>query len=301
MSKKVQFALFSPQAGQSWHQLEDRAHRCEKLGFHSIWLVDHMWTRGMPELDHHECMALMAGLSAKTEKIRIGTMVICNSYRNPALLAKSLATIDHISNGRLEIGYGAGWMDEEYKAYGYQFPSMGTRLKMFEEGLHIIKAMFTEKRATYKGRHYAIEEALCNPKPVQQPHPPITIGGMRRQGDVEAGRPVRRPLELSGRLRKLRAQVQRAQAALQGRRARPQHHRHLGAVAGLHRPDRRGSGEEVADGADAQAVRHDRNQGHAEATDRGTRESAWRWESRRSCFSSATSRRRRRSSCSRRK
>ena len=79
-------------------------------------------------------------------------MVICNSYRNPALLAKSLSTIDHISNGRLEIGYGAGWMDEEYKAYGYQFPSMGTRLKMFEEGLHIMKAMFTEKRATFKGR-----------------------------------------------------------------------------------------------------------------------------------------------------
>ena len=96
MSKKVQFALFSPQAGQSWHQLEERAHRAEKLGFHSMWLVDHMWTRGMPDLDHHECMSLMAGLSAKTDKLRIGTMVICNSYRNPALLAKSLATIDHI-------------------------------------------------------------------------------------------------------------------------------------------------------------------------------------------------------------
>jgi F420-dependent oxidoreductase-like protein len=178
MSKKIQFALFSPQAGQSWHQLEERAHRCEKLGFHSMWLVDHMWTRGMPDLDHHECMALMAGLSAKTDKLRIGTMVICNSYRNPALLAKSLATIDHISNGRLEIGYGAGWMDEEYKAYGYEFPSMGTRLKMFEEGLHIMKAMFTEKRATFEGRHYKINEAICNPKPVQKPHPPITIGGM---------------------------------------------------------------------------------------------------------------------------
>jgi alkanesulfonate monooxygenase SsuD/methylene tetrahydromethanopterin reductase-like flavin-dependent oxidoreductase (luciferase family) len=122
-------------------------------------------------------MSLMAGLSAKTDKLRIGTMVICNSYRNPALLAKSLATIDHISNGRLEIGYGAGWMDEEYKAYGYEFPSMGTRLKMFEEGLHIMKAMFTEKRATFEGRHYKIQEAACNPKPVQKPHPPITIGG----------------------------------------------------------------------------------------------------------------------------
>ncbi|HUO03892.1 MAG TPA: TIGR03560 family F420-dependent LLM class oxidoreductase [Candidatus Binataceae bacterium] len=177
MSKKVNFAVFSPQAGLSWIALLDRAHRCESLGYHSIWLVDHMWTRGMPDLEHHECVALMAGLAARTEKIRIGTLVMCNSYRNPALLAKSLVTIDHISNGRLEIGYGAGWMGEEYKAYGYEFPEMKTRLKAFEEGLHIIKAMFTEKRATFKGRHYSVEAAPLSPKPVQQPHPPITIGG----------------------------------------------------------------------------------------------------------------------------
>ena len=177
MSEKVQFALFSPQAGQSWHQLEERAHRCEKLGYHSIWLVDHMWSPGMPDLDHHECLTLMAGLAAKTEKIRIGTLVMCNSYRNPALLAKALCTIDHISNGRLEVGYGAGWMAEEYKGYGYEFPSMSTRLKMFEEGLHIMKLMFTEKKPSFTGRHYSINEATCNPKPVQQPHPPITIGG----------------------------------------------------------------------------------------------------------------------------
>jgi F420-dependent oxidoreductase-like protein len=177
MSEKVQFALFSPQAGQSWHQMEERAHRCEKLGYHSIWLVDHMWSPGMPDLDHHECLTLMSGLAAKTEKIRIGTLVMCNSYRNPALLAKALCTVDHISNGRLEIGYGAGWMAEEYKGYGYEFPPMPVRLKMFEEGLHIMKLMFTEKKATFKGRHYTVDEAACNPKPVQTPHPPITIGG----------------------------------------------------------------------------------------------------------------------------
>src|ERR1700747_3002728 len=107
MSKKVEFALFSPQAAQSWHQLEERAHRCEKLGYHSIWLVDHLWTRRAPHLYQHQGPSLMAGLSAKTEKIRIGTLVMCNSYRNPALLAKTLSTIDHISNGRLEIGSGA--------------------------------------------------------------------------------------------------------------------------------------------------------------------------------------------------
>ncbi len=177
MSKKAQFALFSPQAGLNWNQLCDRALLCERLGYHSIWLVDHMWTRGMPDLDHVECLTSMAGLAAKTSTIRIGTLVICNSYRNPALLAKSLTTIDQISNGRLEVGVGAGWMNEEYKAYGYEFPSMGARLKQFEEGVHIMKLLFTEKRATFKGRHYSIEDAINNPKPVQKPHPPITIGG----------------------------------------------------------------------------------------------------------------------------
>jgi F420-dependent oxidoreductase-like protein len=177
MSKKVNFALFSPQAGLTFAALADRALQIERLGFHSIWLVDHMWTRGMPDLDHIECLTAMAGLAAKTSRLRIGTLVICNSYRNPALLAKSLCTIDHISNGRLEVGIGAGWMDEEYRAYGYEFPEMKVRLKQLEEGLHILRLMFTEKRATFKGRHYSVTEALNNPKPVQKPHPPITIGG----------------------------------------------------------------------------------------------------------------------------
>jgi F420-dependent oxidoreductase-like protein len=177
MANKVDFAIFSPQAGLSWTALLERAKLVEKLGYHSLWLVDHMWTRGMPDLDHHECTTLMSALAAQTAKLRIGTLVICNSYRNPALLAKSLTTIDHVSNGRLEIGVGAGWMDEEYRAYGYTFPSMGTRLKQLEEGLQVLKALFTEKRANFKGKYYAIAEAPLNPKPVQKPHPPILIGG----------------------------------------------------------------------------------------------------------------------------
>ncbi len=177
MSRKVQFALFSPQAGQSYQALVQRAQLVERLGFHSMWLVDHMWTRGMPELDHHECLALMSALSAETDKLRIGSLVLCNSYRNPALLAKSLCTIDHVSNGRLEVGLGAGWMDEEYRAYGYEFPSMKVRLQQLDESLQILKLLFTEKKASFKGRHYVIADALNNPKPVQKPHPPLTVGG----------------------------------------------------------------------------------------------------------------------------
>ncbi len=174
---KVEFALFSPQAGQSTKALFDRANLCEKLGYHSIWLVDHFWTRGMPDLDHVEALTMMAALAARTEKIRIGTLVLCNSYRNPALLAKSLTTIDHISNGRLEVGIGAGWMDEEYRAYGYEFPETPVRLKQLQEGLEILKAMLgPDKKPSFKGKYYSIEGAANNPKPIQKPVP-ITIGG----------------------------------------------------------------------------------------------------------------------------
>jgi alkanesulfonate monooxygenase SsuD/methylene tetrahydromethanopterin reductase-like flavin-dependent oxidoreductase (luciferase family) len=103
--------------------------------------------------------------------------VICNSFRNPALLAKSLTTIDNISSGRLEIGLGAGWMDEEYRAYGYEFPAIGTRLRQLDEGVQILKAMFTAEKASFKGRYYNVADAFNNPQPVQKPHPPITIGG----------------------------------------------------------------------------------------------------------------------------
>ena len=175
---KVEFALFSPQAGQTTKALFDRATLCEKLGYHSIWLVDHFWTRGMPDLDHVEALTMMAGLAARTEKIRIGTLVLCNSFRNPALLAKSLTTIDHISNGRLEIGIGAGWMDEEYRAYGYPFPETPVRLKQLQEGLEILTAMLgPEKKPSFKGKFYSIDGAANNPKPVQKPRPPITVGG----------------------------------------------------------------------------------------------------------------------------
>ena len=98
-----------------------------------------------------------------TEKLRIGALVLCNSFRNPALLTKSLTTIDHISNGRLEIGLGAGWMEEEYRGYGYEFPSTGTRLRQLEEGLQIMKLLFTEKRANFDGRYYKLMRRSIRP------------------------------------------------------------------------------------------------------------------------------------------
>ncbi|MGA8570574.1 MAG: TIGR03560 family F420-dependent LLM class oxidoreductase [Candidatus Binataceae bacterium] len=177
MSGKVEFAFWSPQAGATVKTLLDRAEMAERLGYHSFWLVDHFWTLGMPDVDLLEAVTMMSAIAARTQRVRIGTLVLCNSFRNPALLAKSLTTIDHISNGRLEVGLGAGWMEQEYRANGYEFPSVGTRLRQLEEGLQILKAMFTENRATFKGRYYTVTDAPNNPKPVQKPHPPIMIGG----------------------------------------------------------------------------------------------------------------------------
>jgi F420-dependent oxidoreductase-like protein len=176
-AKKIEFGLFSPQAGLSYHALLSRASMLEKLGYHSIWLVDHMWPRGLPDVDLLECLTLLSALAARTDKLRLGVLVLCQSFRNPALLAKSLATIDHISNGRLEVGVGAGWMEEEYRAYGYEFPPIAARLKQLEETLQILKAMFTERRASLEGTFYRVSDAPNTPKPLQTPHPPITIGG----------------------------------------------------------------------------------------------------------------------------
>src|ERR1700721_664745 len=160
MSAKAEFGVFSPQAGMSFKALLDRANHIERLGYHSLWLVDHFWQRGAPDVDHHECLALLSGLAAATEKIRIGALVLCNSFRNPALLTKSLTTIDHISNGRLEIGMRAGWMDEEYRAYGYEFPEAPVRLRQLQDGLEILTAMLgPEKKPSFTGKYYSIAEA----------------------------------------------------------------------------------------------------------------------------------------------
>ncbi len=177
MSRRVEFGVWLPQVGLEPAALIERASLADKLGYHSFWIADHLWTPDLPDIGFSECLALLSAIAARTERIRVGTLVICNSFRNPALLAKSLTTIDRISNGRLEAGLGAGWAEEEYRAYGYEFPSIAVRLKQLEEGLQILKLMFTEDRANFRGRHYTVANAVNSPKPVQKPHPPITLGG----------------------------------------------------------------------------------------------------------------------------
>ena len=119
----------------------------------------------------------MSALSQTTSKVRLGQMCTCNSYRNPAYLTKVASNIDVMSNGRLEYAIGAGWYDHEYKAYGYEYPSAGVRLKMLEESLIIYKLMTTEESPTFKGTYYQIDGAINQPKPIQKPYPPLWVCG----------------------------------------------------------------------------------------------------------------------------
>jgi alkanesulfonate monooxygenase SsuD/methylene tetrahydromethanopterin reductase-like flavin-dependent oxidoreductase (luciferase family) len=124
-----------------------------------------------------ECWTTLSALSRTTKKIRLGTMVTCNSFRNPALLAKMASNLDNLSNGRLEFGIGAGIQKEELRAYGFKFHSLKTRIEILNEALEVIKKLWTEDKVSYRGKHYSIIGAHCEPKPVQNPHPPIVIGG----------------------------------------------------------------------------------------------------------------------------
>lgn len=175
-TRPATFSLFLPQAGFSWEMLRDRAQGLEARGFDGLWLVDHFWANGMPDLDFLEGWTTLAALAGATSTLRLGLLVTCISYRNPALLAKMVATVDRISNGRVELGMGAGWMDSEYAAYGYEFPPIGTRLAQLSEGLEILTSMLRGGRSNFTGKHFRVADAPCEPRPVQSPLP-ITIGG----------------------------------------------------------------------------------------------------------------------------
>ncbi|MEO6030135.1 MAG: TIGR03560 family F420-dependent LLM class oxidoreductase [Candidatus Binatia bacterium] len=173
----VACGVFLPQVGLDFAALTERAQAAEQAGFHSLWLADHMWARGMPDLDYLESWTALTALAMRTTRLRLGALVLCNSYRNPALVAKMASSFDCIAGGRLELGIGAGWMDEEYRGYGYHFPSTRVRIEQLEEGLEVMTRLFREPRSTFQGKYYALDDAPNNPKSPQSPGPPITIGG----------------------------------------------------------------------------------------------------------------------------
>jgi F420-dependent oxidoreductase-like protein len=143
-----------------------------------VWLNDHLYPpKSPPEQSMMEAWSLFGGLAAVTERVRFGTMVTSNTFRHPAVMAKQAVTLDHMSNGRLEIGIGAGWHEAEHRAYGIELPPLSERFDRLEETLLILDGLFTREVFTFEGRYRRLDEARFEPKPVQKPRPPFVIGG----------------------------------------------------------------------------------------------------------------------------
>jgi len=161
-----------PELARQWQQIEN-------MGFDTAWVVDHFMAGDNELTPYYEAWSLIAALGALTSRIRFGILVSGNTYRNPGLLAKEAVTIDHATNGRLELGIGAGWMEREHVAYSYDFPDVGPRVSMFEEALQVIDSLMTQERTNFNGKYYQFVDAPFEPKPLQQPRIPIVVGGSK--------------------------------------------------------------------------------------------------------------------------
>jgi F420-dependent oxidoreductase-like protein len=154
------------------------AQAADKGRWDSIWVYDHFHTIPTPQLEAtFECWTITSTLVRDTKRVRVGQMVGCNGYRNPALYAKIASSVDVASHGRLNAGIGAGWYEQEWRAYGYGFPELKERMAMLKEAAEIIHRMWTEDYPTFKGKYYSIDRPINEPKGVQKPHPPLWIGG----------------------------------------------------------------------------------------------------------------------------
>ena len=189
----MRFGMFVPQGwrfdlvgidpAQHWGTMLGLAKRLDAFeDWESLWVYDHFHTVPVPSQEAtHEAWTLMAAYAAATSRVRLGQMCTCMSYRNPAYLAKVAATIDVISGGRVEMGIGGGWYEHEWRAYGYGFPSAGERLGRLRDGVEIFRQMWTKGEATHAGKHYTVDGAICQPRPLQ---------GTSLPGSAENGIPM---------------------------------------------------------------------------------------------------------------
>jgi F420-dependent oxidoreductase-like protein len=162
----------------AWARTVAVARQAETLGFESVWVFDHFQTEPEPtdELTF-ESFTTLAALAASTERVRLGQIVICTAFRNPALTAKMIGTLDVISGGRMELGIGAGWKEDEWRAYGYGFPDTKTRLATLADHLEVITRMLAPGHATFEGTHASVTDAINVPRGLQEPRVPIMVGG----------------------------------------------------------------------------------------------------------------------------
>jgi F420-dependent oxidoreductase-like protein len=175
--------MIEGQEGVTWEQWCALADACERHGVDTLFRSDHYISQADESANvAHDAWTTLAGLAARTTTLRLGTLVSPATFRLPGLLANAVATVDHISGGRVELGLGAGWMEREHRAYGFPFPETSTRLAMFAEQLELIHRLWSEDRVDFRGAHYTFEDAPAQPKPVQQPHPPLLVGGSGTRG-----------------------------------------------------------------------------------------------------------------------
>lgn len=182
VSAPLRFGVQVLQGGGSWAQVEAAVLEAERLGFDSAWVFDH-FAPIVGDFDGPtlEGWTLLSALATRTSRIRLGVLVSGNTYRNPALLAKMAATVDQVSGGRVMLGLGAGWFEREHRAYGFRFGTARERAERLAEALQVIKKLWLEERPSFEGKYYRLSRAPFAPKPIQQPHPPIVIGGQGRK------------------------------------------------------------------------------------------------------------------------
>jgi F420-dependent oxidoreductase-like protein len=210
--------MLEGQEGVTWQQWLAIARTCERLGFEALVTSDHyLSVVATPEPGSHDAWTLLGALAASTERLRLGAMVSPVTFRLPAVLAKAATTVDRVSNGRVELGMGAGWWAEEHRAHGIPFPADAVRLEMLAEQLEIVHGLWSNDVFSFRGRHYEIEGCRFLPPPVQRPHPPIVVGG--KGGPRIAGLVARWADEFNrvgGTPDEVRASFERVHAAVEG-------------------------------------------------------------------------------------
>ena len=206
----IHFGVSLPQIKRSWEETKAAALELERLGFHSLWLNDHVYGVPGPQLPILEAWTTLSAVAAITNRVELGTLVSPVGFRNPALFAKMVATLDNISNGRVIPGVGSGWFSMEFEAYGFEFPDLRQRLQQLDEACTLMKQMWTEPAPTFAGRHFKTQSVFCEPKPVRRP--PILIGGggekvllriAAKHADIWNNLAVHQP-ELAAKVAKLR-------------------------------------------------------------------------------------------------
>jgi probable F420-dependent oxidoreductase len=233
----MEFGLFLMNV--DFEGVRESARTAEELGYHLVVFPDHFVHQAPgggydPHSLAHDAILLAAAAAQATRTIRIGHVVLCNLFRHPAVTAQALMSLDHLSGGRLLAGLGAGWTETEFQMTGIGFPDIGTRLRMLDESLTCISSLWTQERTTFEGEFYRLKDAILWPKPLQQPHPPIIIGGsgrgalrlMAKHADVaniavDTGKPAKLTIEGMGKITDAafrdRANFVRAEAARLGR------------------------------------------------------------------------------------